>query len=297
MTILPSMPLRTMTTDEPPLQLREETAFSLVRCETHALATTYVPVFVGLLDDWQVVFAKFLTAQDRIARAEAKRDASDVLLDRLVDDVAAAILAANGNNRDSDEFRVYFRSKPPHEVKQPILGDELEWVRGWIAPLLAKPAYANLGARAETLCKMADDAVAEVANATQAYRVFRLTGDYKEFVDKLNLARKDVYGALGKLPHSDPGQGLPSDFANDFFKHETRRNKKVTIEMLRGRIENLKEELETQMTVLAAMEAKAQANAAAQAAQKALEEELEQAKQAQAELAKKTAALEAKLKK
>lgn len=49
--------------------------------------------------------------------------ASDVLLDRLVDDVAAAILAANGNNRDSDELRVFFAQS--HRMKNPF------WATSW----------------------------------------------------------------------------------------------------------------------------------------------------------------------
>lgn len=163
------MPLRTFDTEDAPLALREEITYSRDRCENHSLATKHVPVFAALLDEWQAVFAKFLALQDKIARAEARVDACDDELDPFVDEVAAALLLGN-NNRDSEEFRSYFGSKQPHEIKRPVLGDELELVRSWLPSLKASTnsLLVALGTRGEALVAKADDASQRPARTSTA---------------------------------------------------------------------------------------------------------------------------------
>jgi len=292
------MPLRTFDTEDAPLALREEIAYSRDRCENHPLATKHVPVFAALLDEWQAVFSKFLALQDKIARAEARVDACDDELDPFVDEVAAALLLGN-NNRDSEEFRSYFGSKQPHEIKRPVLGDELELVRSWIPSLKASTnsLLVALGTRGEALVAKADDASHSLGAANQEFRTFRLVGDYSQFVDKLNANRKNVYGELGQAAHSPEGKGLPGDFAESFFRHERRRNKKLTIDGVRARIAALEAELGKQQATLKELEAKSVAEEQAAQERQALEAELAQAEQARAELEKKTANLKAKLKK
>ncbi len=292
------MPVRTYDTDAVPLALRDDLVYSLGMCENHDLAKNYVLVFTTLLGQWQVVFAQFLSLQDKISRAESRVDACDDGLDVLVDEVAAAILYGN-NDRSSAEFRAFFGSKQPHEIKRPILGDQLEVVRAWIPALenATKALLVNLGARGEALVANADAAVDALGAAQQEFRTFRLTGGYSQFVDAMNAGRKTVHGELGKLRHQPEGKGLPTDFADRFFRHETRRNKKQTVDAVRARIAALQAELAKETAALAALEAKAKSEEEAEQARKALEAELAEAETARAELEKKTAEIKAKLKK
>jgi hypothetical protein len=292
------MPLRTFDSDDAPLPLREELTYSRDRCENHDLGAQHVAVFAALLDEWQVVFAKFLALQDKIARAEARVDASDDELDPFVDEVAAALLLGN-NDRNAPEFRAYFGSKQPHEVRRPVLGEELELVRAWIPALKASgnALLANLGTRGEALVAKADGAVEALGAAKQEFRSFRLAGEYSQFVDKLNASRKAVYGELGKAAHAPEAKGLPGDFPDHFFRHEARRNKKQTPQAVRDRIAALEAELTRQKVSLGELDAKAAADAQAEEARKALEAELVEAERARAELEKKTAEIKARLKK
>ncbi|MDI1475704.1 hypothetical protein [Polyangium sp. y55x31] len=215
-----------------------------------------------------------------------------------MDDVAAALLYGN-NDRTSAEFRSFFGSKQPHEIKRPILGEELETVRAWIPVLKSssKPLLVELGARGEALVENADAAVGALGAAQQEFRSFRLTGGYSKLVDAVNTGRKTVHGELGKLRHQPEGKGLPADFADGFFRHETRRNKKQTLDAVRARLSALTAELEKETATLAALEAKAKREEEAEQARKALEAELAAAEQARAELEKKTAEIKARLKK
>ncbi|MDI3286864.1 hypothetical protein [Polyangium sp. 15x6] len=291
------MRLRTFDTDIAPLPVREHLIYSLGMCENHVLAKQHVVVFSTLLDHWQATFAQFLALQDKISRAEARIDACDDTLDVFVDDVADALLYGN-NDRTSAEFRSFFGSKQPHEIKRPILGEELETVRAWISALKnsPKPLLVELGARGEVLVANADQAVTALGLAQQEFRTFRLTGGYSQFIDAVNTGRKTVYAELGKLRHQPEGKGLPADFADQFFRHEPRRNKKQTVEAVRARIAALMAELEKETAALAALEAKAKGAEEAEQARKGLEAELAAAEQARAELEKKTAEIKAKLK-
>ncbi len=293
------MPLRTFDTDEHPETLRGEVIYTLGQCEGHKLTQPYVAVCAANLEGWQPVFGKHLSLQDKISRAESRVDGADDELDGFVDEVATTLLLLNNNDRSAAEYRQYMGSKQPSEIKRPILGKELETVRGWIAPLLASPnaLLQSLGARGETLVDEADAAVKALATARQEYRAFRLTGEYCQFVEKLNADRKSLYGELSKLPHGPQGKGLPGDFADRFFRHETRRNKKLSVDSVQKQIEALEAQREGLRATLEELEKQEAAKQAATAAREALEEKLAEAEKLRAEAEKQAAEIKAKLKK
>lgn len=294
-----AMPVRTFENDIEPLPIREEISFSRIKCANHSLAIQYVQVFSDLLDEWQIIFVKYITLHDNVTQADSQVEACDDLLDVFVDDVAATVLLNNNNDRNSDEFRSYFGSKQPYEIRRPVLGDELELVRGWIVPLKASPnpIMNALGVRGDDLCKNADAAVIVAANAKQELRTFLLIGEYSQFIAKVNGTRKSIHGELGKAKHSQAGKNLPGDFADRFFKHETRRNKKLTLDGARKKVIELSADLaryQSRVTTLEAKEAQEQAD---ELEQKALEQELAETDDAKAALEKRRAEIQAKLKK
>lgn len=294
------MPLQTFTTDSPPLDLRDELVHSRDHCQIHPLAQNHVPVFLNLLNAWTTVFAKYLTLNDAVAQAQAQIDTIDIDVDLFVDRVAATVLLKTGNDRNAPLFLAYFGTKQPYEIKRPVLGDELEFVRGWIPALKAEsdPDLAALGNIGEPLVAKADLALKSISESKQALRSFRMTGDYSVFVDQVNAGRKAVYGELAKLPH-DPlhkDKNLPGHFADWFFKHETRRNKKMSVEASKQRIAALKDELANEEALLAKLEAQEAAKAQAKQEAAMLAAELAAAEQEREALDKKVAELKTKLK-
>jgi len=293
------MLLKTHTTDDDPEELRDSIIYTHGQCEGHKLAIQFVPIFATLLEEWQVVFIRYLALRDKISRGESRIDGCDEELDIFVDNVSTTLLLINNNDRGSAEFRQYFGSLRPNEAKKPTLGDELELVRGWIEPLKASsnPLLQQLGARAETLVAEADAAVVALATAQQEYRAFRLTGEYLQFVDRLNANRKATYGELSQIPHQPEGKNLPANFADRFFRHETRRNKKKqTADSLQKQITALEGQLKKLRAALEDLEGKEVARVRAGAEREAFQAELAEVDKTRAELEKKAAELRAKLK-
>jgi len=236
---------------------------------------------------------------DKITRAESRVDGADDELDIFVDNVSTALLLIYNNNRKSDEYKQFFGSRQPSEIKNPILAEELETVRSWIGTLKgsSNPLLKALGARGEALVKSADDAVEVLGLANQEYRVFRFTGEYSRFVGSFNATRKSIYGELTKLPHLPEGKNLAVDFANGFFRHERRRNKKVTIESVQKEIASLEGQLAAQKETLEELKAREVTQQQQDAERSALEVEYNEATKASVEAQKKAAALRDKLKK
>lgn len=293
------MPLRTFDIDDPLETLRDEIVYTLGKCEGHKLAHAHVATSATSLEGWQLVFGKHLSLRDKLSRAESRVDGCDDELDTFVDDVAATLLLVNNGDRGSAEFRQYMGDKPPSEIKRPILGQELETVRGWIAPLLASShaLLQTLGARGQGLVAQADAAIAALTAARQEHRAFRLTGEHSQFIDNLNAARKTIYGELNKLPHLPEGKGLPGDFADRFFRHETRRNKKLSVESVSKQITALEGQLDKLRATLAELEKKEAAKRDANTEREALEAQLAQAEKLRTDADKQAAELKAKLRK
>jgi predicted RNase H-like nuclease (RuvC/YqgF family) len=137
-------------------------------------------------------------------------------------------------------------------------------------------------------------------DARQASRKFRDFGERQQWLDRLNAARKEVHGALAKLPHERPS--LPSDFASQFFLSTQDRDDRPsddetpeTPEALREHIASLRktiEDAEARLAEVEAEEAEARKAAEARTAEEAALAELDRAA---AELEKKRATLREKL--
>jgi hypothetical protein len=68
------------------------------------------------------------------------------------------------------------------------------------------------------LIAAADAALEAKALADQRQKQFREVGERREYFDKVNAARKSLYGELSSLPHKVTG--LPSGFADQFFRRD-----------------------------------------------------------------------------
>jgi hypothetical protein len=107
-----------------------------------------------------------------------------------------------------------------HLFKRPMLGSQLEAMRAWPASLAGSesPALQALGAELLPIIAEADEAVKAKGASEQARDAFRDIDARKRYIDSVNAARKEAYGALAKMPHQH--LGLPSSFADGFFRRE-----------------------------------------------------------------------------
>jgi hypothetical protein len=237
--------------------LRSPIVYSLAKLEAHPLTAVHGPRFVALLGSWDLVSARERQLTDAITRALARVDGADELLDALVDAVVAALLVASGNKRGGALWKQFLGSKTPAQLKRPILGDELEHVRSWIAWLASSTiaVLKELAARAADVVKNSDDAVEALRNAEDALLVFRLTGERRAWVDEANAVRKSTFGDISKLPHEPAGAGLPVDFGDGFFPHDSHKATALTLATAKARIKALQALLDSAKKDLVDLEA------------------------------------------
>lgn len=292
------MTLPTLAPDSTVSTLRAEVVYTHSRLLAHPFAAPHALDFTAILAECTKAAADEHALEDAVTTATAQIDGSDDALDSFVDALSNAILLENDNNRSAPEYVQYFGNKRPYEIKRPVLGDELETIRSWIPSLKASKSSTvhALGAQAETYVAQADAAVKAKGTSEQALRVFHITGERRQLVDRINALRKTTYGALAKLPHEPQGKTLPADFADAFFLHETSKKKTRSVKKVQERIDALQAEIEVLQKDLKDLE-KAAADKAKEDAQEASDQEaLAQAERDQDEAKARAEALRAKLK-
>jgi hypothetical protein len=246
--------------------LLEEILYSQAQAEVEPLAAPHVPTFQGHRAKWQAVLLQEIELIEAIARAQAAVDRADRALDRFVDRVFNAIEEHTAGDTKKNLIRSLFKGKSRSRFRRPVLGRQIREMETWsgtlegcgVAPLVEMSGEAKVlwesGKAAETLRN----------NAKNANRDFRDVGARKQFIDGLNADRKEIDGALGKLPFQN--LALPRDFNESFFLSEPPRDEEETIEDVKSAIDELKVQLAAREEQLAQMEKEAKAEAEALAA-------------------------------
>lgn len=203
----------------------EDATFTQARLAATPLTAALAADFDPFLPQWKGVNEQQIILRIAVVKAGAVVSACDDALDGLVDEITQAVLSQIKNNRKAPLYLLYFGEKSPSLLKRPILGGQLETMRGWIPSLLgsSNPTLQALGTKLQGAVAAADTAVANLAAAEQANRDFRTIGERRSLVDGLNALRKSTYGKLSELPHAQPALQLAVTFAEDFFRHESRR--------------------------------------------------------------------------
>ncbi|MFO0762405.1 MAG: hypothetical protein U0359_38555 [Byssovorax sp.] len=275
--------------------LTGDISYTLVRCEARPLTAALAPALAGLLDDIATVAEAERKLVLALERTEVRVFLADEDIDGLIDGIVNTLLTLTGGDRSSDLYTFYLKSTPPAELKDPILGEELEAVRRWIEPLGASP-HPSLMAFAPLLAdkvEVADKAKGDFDAAAGALKTFREQGARKALIDTLNAKRKATYGALAEIAHSHPELMLPANFADRFFMHEQRK-RKLTAKDLEARLAVAKaavDDLADKLAKAKAEEAAAEADAAAKKA-KEHQQKLAAAQKKAAEAAAELAALQ-----
>ena len=293
------MPAPTLTADSSLTFFLDEAIYTHARAKAHPLAVAYAADFDNFFVNWKIVNEQEINFHTAIVQCNALIAACDDELDSLVDAVQQAVLLETKNDRKAPLFFLYFGAKRPHELKRPVLGGQLETMRGWIPSLLASsnPVLAALGAKVAHKVAAADVAVASQAKAEQQNRDFRTIGARKALLDSLNAIRKAIYGKLSELPHANPAQHLPATFAEPFFRHDSSgKSAPLTSAELTLQVSNLQSQLTAAQAQLATALAEDANVAKAKSDSEATDVALAQAEKDVADALAKVAALKGKKK-
>lgn len=206
-------------------ELLDENSFSLGEFHSHPLGATFAPQF----DDFQTQWFAANTARTALVISLGKANgvlaATDDAIDDFLDLLDRTLLIITKNDRSAPQYVFYFGSTSVHLLKRPIHGEELATVRGFIPSLLASP-HAALAALAPVLVNLvakADSAIADHQAADQSLKDFDMLGGKKTLIDGYNALRQTAFGSLAAIPHANPTAMLPGNFADRFFRHESRK--------------------------------------------------------------------------
>jgi hypothetical protein len=201
-----------------------ENAFTLGKLQSHPLAAPFTSQFDTFQTSWQATDAARTALLIALAKADGATSSADDTLDDFVDTLDRTLLIVVKNDRKSPLYQLYFGEKLPHELKRPILDDELVRVRKFIPSLQGSPV-AQLSALAPALVTAvaaADAAVTAKQNAQQALDDFDTTGGKATLIGQFNVLRQTVYGQLAAIPHQNVAAALPTTFGDRFFRHTVR---------------------------------------------------------------------------
>jgi hypothetical protein len=279
------------------IALRGEIIHTLDQVKAHPLTQTYVPLFEALRDEWNAVFTEELALRDGLSAANARVFAVDTALNALASRVAKVLLILTGDDKAHPLYFAYFKKKSLTDFKRPILGAQLEAMKGWIPELKKSDdaTLAALGAEVETAVALAEQALATRTKLETESSFFRETGNRKKLFDKVNAARKQTHGELAKMPHEK--LGVPASFANLFFRHVSGGDAEeaITLEALDEEIASLENQLAERKAVRDALRVAIEKQAQ-MAAEKASEQAaLLELEKAAAAAAQKVAEAKAKL--
>jgi DNA repair exonuclease SbcCD ATPase subunit len=277
--------------------LLREIQYTLSQMSHEALAAPHVPAFQALRDGWQQVLNEEIAILDELSGAQAAINKADKGLDILAGRVSR-IVNDNTDGSTRKQLRTaLFKNKPLSRFRRPVLSGQLRGMSEW-SETLAKCGVPELVALAPEVAPLVDagqKAEQLRDKAQMKNRDFRNVGARKQFIDKVNAARKEAHGLLGKLPFQS--SALPQDFADNFFYSEALRDEEETIDEVKTSIEELSEELEARRTLLKKLEEEAAMQAQAEQERQAAEQAAGDLEARAQELLKQAAAMKAKLKK
>lgn len=239
--------------------IRTEIVFTLAALRPSTRASKYVAMMEPLLPEWAKVSAQELLLRDAKTTASAAITAASNQLNPCIDQVAALVLVRTKNKRTHDLYKRYFGSKRPSDLKRPALAEKVAVVRTWVPSLKGSPEteLQALGATLEGVVALAGTANAAAVDAGRALLDFRQLGARKALVEKVNQVRKAVYGELSQVPHAEPSQHLPADWADQFFRHDSRDE--ATVASVTEEITRLQAELSAQQSLRQRLQAQADA--------------------------------------
>ncbi len=270
------MPAPSTISQKSPLRVaRSHLSFTHRNLDANPLTKSHTPPLSALLGEWTTTFQLELDLSDQVDYTTLQVIATDRSLNQIAKRASKELLTITGDNSAHPLYQHYFQGKPLHVFIRPIMGKQLESMRGWIPSLASSdnPTLKALGQELVPLIQQADQTISARTSAEAAFSQFKDIGERSQLINKINAALKSVYGALAAMPHNNPT--LPSNFADGFFLRERVKGEvpeEPTVESVEEEIAELSaalDEKQKQLEELKVKREQAEQKQAAKAAAKA----------------------------
>jgi hypothetical protein len=238
------------------LSLLREVWYTVCQMREEPLASPHLQTFENLYQEAKnTLLPSELSVTEEVESSQVKVDRADGDLDRFAGRVSRAVDDIPDPNTRKQYKTNLFKGQPLSKFRRPVLGGQLLAQSGWAATLSQSnvPALVTLADEADPLVKKGQDASQSRTEAQQQNRQFRDVGARKQFIDKLNGARRLAAGSLAKLAHDSPA--LPNDYADRFWRTEPAVDEEETLDDVKAAIADLKAKLAEREDQLKKMEA------------------------------------------
>ena len=267
--------MRTLNYSMTLIELLQERAYTDAQLKAHPLTTQLASDYDALHAAWLKVMEQEIKLAEAVVTAEAMIRFTDARLDQLLTAIVSSVLAAVGNDRSAPLYVRLLGNQRPSDAKRPVLGEQLELMRSWVATLSESesPSLQRYASELAAAIAHADRAIADQQAADRALTEFSETGERKAFIDGFSALRHATHAKLQALIDQDPT--LPEDFAEQFFP-SSERTRAPTLSGVEANIRRLENQLAKQRVLHKDLLAKRDARdrARAEATQRALRAEL-----------------------
>ncbi len=278
------------------IELLQERAYTNAHLKAQPLTTALAAEYDALHVAWLKVMEQEIKLAEAVVTAEAMVRFADGRLDQLLTTIVNGVLAAVGNDRNAPLYVRLLGTQRPSDAKRPVLGDQLELMRSWIATLteIDQPALQRHAIELTVAVAQADRALGDQQAAEQALTTFSESGERHDFVEGFKALRQTTYTQLQQL--ADQDDTLPDDFAEQFFQ-TSERTRTPTVTGIEANIRRLEGQLGKQRALHQDLLAKrdARERARADATQRAIRAELAILEKEHAERQTRISTLHAKL--
>ncbi len=270
--------MRSFTINTPIKTIRHHNVFTKTRLKAQPLTQALVSKLEPLSALCDATESKERSLEDAQTEAEAQVEYLNVELDISHARIITAVLAFEGNKRNSPLLKSLTQNQKPSEQRKPVLGAQLDEMRVWPETLSTInnndiQAMGNALAALIPLCDAAED---NMAQCEQRLSDFGVVGDKKNLVDSANAIRKALRADLEQIRLANLQLHLPADWEDSFFLQEA-RPREYTLTSVSEALSRIEKEKARLLAIQAKLqEAKAQ---------KDKERELAMAQEVQEELA------------
>jgi hypothetical protein len=257
------------------LSLLREIWYTVCQMREEPLASPHLQTFEDLYQEAKdTLLPSELSVTEEVESSQVKVDRADGDLDRFAGRVSRAVDDIPDPNTKKQYKTNLFKGQPLSKFRRPVLGGQLLAQSAWASTLAQSnvPALVALADEADPLVKKGQDAFQARTEAQQQNRQFRDVGARKQFIDKLNGARRLAAGALSKVAHGSPT--LPNDYADRFWRTEPAADEEESLDDVNAAIEELTAKLAEREDQRKKMEAAAAAAAQLEAERQAKERSL-----------------------
>jgi hypothetical protein len=229
------------------LQIRAHLVHTLSRLTIDPRGEPFRQKFKDLREEWKTVQLQEIDLQDARVEAGAVLVYQDLNLDTFTDKVDE-LTEGNPQLRG-----LLFGDKTLYTFKRPIAGSQLRAMESWKDTLASGDAPTEAQAmapEAEALVTAAQEAEAAREGIKRRLKEFYAIGARKRFIDKVNVARAEIYHHFSQLLTTNPELRLDRRYPYSFF---LQREGEATLE-IEDELAQLNEQIEGHQEQLSLLE-------------------------------------------